>query len=188
MGIEEKLRGAIDVVLEDLVRKGDLPREAVAASAFNVERPKRPSMGSVHQPGPDAGQAGRPPSPRAGGGRWHRPWCARGGDGRGCRRPGFSRAARARSVSGHCGRGAWGRSGIRQGAAASGERVLVEFVSANPTGPCSCRTVAAVSAMRWRAFWRQPGTASPASTTSYGTAAAGPLRSAPHLMRADTRG
>jgi len=92
-----------------------LAAEAVAASAFNVERPSGPSMGSVTNLALTlAKRVGRPPESWRR--RWHRPCAHGGGDGRGCRRSGVSqrcgsRPKRIRPLR----RGAWGRSGIRQG-------------------------------------------------------------------------
>src|SRR5258706_11767394 len=46
MGIEEKLRASIEVVLDDFVRAGTLMPE-VRATLFSVERPKRAEHGDL---------------------------------------------------------------------------------------------------------------------------------------------
>src|SRR6185295_3914382 len=47
MGIEEKLRSSIEVVLGDLVRAGTLAADAVKGASFTVEKPKRPEHGDL---------------------------------------------------------------------------------------------------------------------------------------------
>jgi len=137
MGIEEKLRGAIDVALEDLVRAGDLTREAASAAAFTVERPKRAEHGdlSTNVAMVLAKRAGRPPREIASavGRNLMNSGAVTAADVAG---PGFLNVRFApeayQAVAGEvlAAGAAYGRA-----AAATGERILVEFVSANPTGP-----------------------------------------------------
>src|SRR5215831_17733825 len=47
MGIEERLRSSIEVVLGDFVRAGTLSADAVRAASFTVGRPKRPEHGDL---------------------------------------------------------------------------------------------------------------------------------------------
>jgi arginyl-tRNA synthetase len=137
MGIEEKLRSAIDIALEDLVRAGDLTREVVGEASFTVERPKRAEHGdlSTNVAMVLGKRAGRPPRDLAAG-------LARGLLGAGAvvsadvAGPGFLNVRFApeafQTIAGEvlAAGPAYGRA-----PAATGERVLVEFVSANPTGP-----------------------------------------------------
>jgi arginyl-tRNA synthetase len=137
MGIEEKLRTSIEVVLEDFVRAGSLPKEAVRAASFSVERPKRPEHGDLATNVAMAlGRlAGRPPRELAVsiGERLREAGAVLAADVAG---PGFLNVRFAPTAyqeitaeivaAGE----SYGRA-----ASATGERVLVEFVSANPTGP-----------------------------------------------------
>src|SRR5947199_7285326 len=47
MGIEEKLRSSIEIVLSDLVRAGTLAADAARGATFTVEKPKRPEHGDL---------------------------------------------------------------------------------------------------------------------------------------------
>src|SRR4051794_1452297 len=47
MGVEEKLRRAVQDVLVDLARAGVVPVEVARAASFSVERPKRPEHGDL---------------------------------------------------------------------------------------------------------------------------------------------
>ena len=137
MGLEEKLRSSIEDALRDLVRTGRLAAGAAEGGAFAVERPKRPEHGDLatnvamwlakraNAPARDLasaiaerlrGAAGIATVDVAG--------------------PGFLNVRFAPSAFQEllgemaAAKGAYGR-----GPAATGERILVEFVSANPTGP-----------------------------------------------------
>jgi arginyl-tRNA synthetase len=137
MGIEERLRGAIDLVLEDLVRTGGLTREAVSGAAFTIDRPKRAEYGdlSTNVAMVLGKRAGRPPQDLAAevARRLVQQGAAVTADVAG---PGFLNLRFApdayQSIAGEV--LASGR-GFGRAPAATGERVLVEFVSANPTGP-----------------------------------------------------
>lgn len=136
MSLEDKLRSAVEGALESLVRAGTLPAESRRAS-FNVERPKRPEHGdlatnvamAIAKPAKknpreiataiaaELGRVGTFTTVEIAG-------------------PGFLNVrfqpSAFQSILGEvvaAGRG-YGRA-----PSATGERILVEFVSANPTGP-----------------------------------------------------
>ncbi len=136
MGIEERVRELIQTALAGLVSDGTLP-SAVLGSEFAVDRPKRPEHGDLATNVALAIQkpAQRPPREIAALVQ------ARLAAAPGVRAvelagPGFLNLRLAPEVF-HAilaevlaAGGAYGRA-----PAATGERVLVEFVSANPTGP-----------------------------------------------------
>jgi arginyl-tRNA synthetase len=137
MGIEEKLRSSIEIVLGDLVRAGTVAADAVKGASFTVGRPKRPEHGDLatNVAMTLGARAGRPPRElavsiadklRASG-------AVETAEVAG---PGFLNVRFAPSAFHDIPReilaagASYGRA-----PAATGERVLVEFVSANPTGP-----------------------------------------------------
>jgi arginyl-tRNA synthetase len=137
MGIEEKLRTSIEVVLDDFVRAGTLPPEAVRGASFAVERPKRAEHGDL------ATNVAMTLAKRVG--RQPRELAASIGEklrgagvvdaaevaGPGFLNVRFAPVAFQEIVAEVLADGAsYGRA-----PAAIGERVLIEFVSANPTGP-----------------------------------------------------
>ncbi len=136
MGIEEQVRGAVEAALAALVRDGALPPSAAVAS-FSVERPKRPEHGDLATNAALAIQkaAGKPPREIAS------LLAERLRQAQGIREveiagPGFLnlRLAAApfhRVLEEVLAAG----PGYGRAAAATGERIQLEFVSANPTGP-----------------------------------------------------
>lgn len=136
MGIEEHVRGLLQGTIADLVKSGSLPPEALAAE-FTAERPRRPEHGDVATNAALVLQkiAKRPPRELANvlQARLATLPDVKAVDVAG---PGFLNLrlspAPIRAILAEIlakGR-AYGRA-----PAATGERVLVEFVSANPTGP-----------------------------------------------------
>ncbi len=137
MGIEEKLRACVTAVLEDLARAGMLEAALARGASFTVERPKRPEHGDLatNVAMALAKRAGKNPRDLATviGERLRQTGAVTTAEVAG---PGFLNVRLAPSafqdiagevlVAGE----SYGRapSGI-------GERILVEFVSANPTGP-----------------------------------------------------
>jgi arginyl-tRNA synthetase len=137
MGIEEKLRSAIDQALEELIGAGELTRDAASGVGFTVERPKRPEHGDLatNVALVLAKRAGRPPRDLASAvaRRLLQQGAVVAADVAG---PGFLNVRFApeayQAIAGEvlAVGPAYGR-----GYAGTGERILVEFVSANPTGP-----------------------------------------------------
>jgi arginyl-tRNA synthetase len=137
MGIEEKLRSSIEVVLGDLVRAGTLAADAVKGASFSVEKPKRPEHGDLatNVAMALAKRAGRPPRELAVsiGDKLRASGVVQTAEVAG---PGFLNVRFAPSAYHDIPReilaagASYGRA-----PAGTGERVLVEFVSANPTGP-----------------------------------------------------
>jgi arginyl-tRNA synthetase len=137
MGIEEKLRSSIEVVLGDFVRTGALTAEAVRGASFTIERPKRPEHGDLatNVAMTLAKRAGRAPRDLAVSiaGKLRESGAVEAAEVAG---PGFLNvrfapaAYQAISKEILAAGASYGRA-----PAATGERVLVEFVSANPTGP-----------------------------------------------------
>jgi arginyl-tRNA synthetase len=136
MGVEETVRGLVAGALADLARQGALPVE-VAGAAFSVERPKRPEHGDLATNAALAVQklAKKPPREIAAllADRLRAAPGVREVEIAG---PGFLNI-RLTPAPYHqvlaevlAAKGGYGRA-----AAATGERVLLEFVSANPTGP-----------------------------------------------------
>jgi arginyl-tRNA synthetase len=137
MGLEETLRSSIEDALQELVRTGQLPAEAARGGTFAVERPKRPEHGDLST---NVGLAlaklvGCQPRDLAGA-IADQLRSASGIASVEIAGPGFLNVRLAISAFQNLlgeiaqAKGAYGRA-----AAATGERVLVEFVSANPTGP-----------------------------------------------------
>ena len=168
MGIEEKLRASIEVVLDDFVGAGRWRRRRCAEPRSRSSAPSEPSMA-----------ISRPMS------RWRSPsarddlrvsWRLRSLSGfvvqAWSTRPMWQgrlsqREVRAGGVPGNRCRSARCGPSYGRAPAATGERVLIEFVSANPTGRFSSRTAAArCSAMRSRGCSKPRVIASRASTTS----------------------
>lgn len=136
MGVEEQVRGHIAEALASLVKDGALPSE-VLASSFSVERPKRPEHGDLATNAALAIQkaAGKKPRDIAEmlAGKLRAAADIVSVDIAG---PGFLNLRLAASVY-HRVLGEVLAAGPAYGraAAATGERILLEFVSANPTGP-----------------------------------------------------
>ena len=136
MGVEEQVRGLVAAALADLVREGALPSEVVGAS-FAVERPKRPEHGDLATNAALAVQklAKKPPRDIAGllEKRLRQSPAITAVEIAG---PGFLNL-RLAPASFHRVMGDILGAGIAYGRApaATGERILLEFVSANPTGP-----------------------------------------------------
>jgi arginyl-tRNA synthetase len=137
MGIEEKLRSSIQVVLGDFVRAGTLTADAVKGASFSVERPKRPEHGDLatNVAMALAKRAGRPPRELALSiaDKLRESGAVQAAEVAG---PGFLNVRFAPTAYHDITREilaagpAYGRA-----PAGTGERVLIEFVSANPTGP-----------------------------------------------------
>jgi arginyl-tRNA synthetase len=137
MGIEERLRASVTAVLEDLVREGSLDAVLTQGATFTVERPKRPEHGDLatNVAMALAKRAGKNPRDLAGliGNKLKAAGVVSAADVAG---PGFlnvriAPAAYQEIVGEVLAAGpAYGRT-----ASGMGDRVLVEFVSANPTGP-----------------------------------------------------
>lgn len=137
MGIEERVRGLVERSLSDLVQRGVLPSEATRAS-FSIERPKRAEHGDLATNAALVLQklAKRPPREIAGllaerlkeDAHTIRDVEIAG--------PGFLNL-RLTEAPYHAvlGEVLSAGAGYGRAPAATGERVLVEFVSANPTGP-----------------------------------------------------
>lgn len=136
MGVEEQVREAVAAAIAGLARDGALPAEA-ALAPFSIERPKRPEHGDLATNAALAIQkaAGKPPreiaallAERLRGAEGIREIAIAG--------PGFlnlrlTAAPYHRVLADVLAAGpAYGRA-----AAAVGERIQLEFVSANPTGP-----------------------------------------------------
>lgn len=136
MGVEEQVRDLISAALTELVKEGALPSEVLGAS-YSVERPKRPEHGDLAANTALAVQklAKKPPREIAGllEKRLRQSPSVTGVEIAG---PGFlnlrlAPAAFHRILGEVLAAGpAYGRA-----PAATGERILLEFVSANPTGP-----------------------------------------------------
>ncbi len=137
MGLEDKLRSATENALQRLVRQGALPADAVRAASFTIDRPKRAEHGDLATNVALAlgKRAGKPPRELAeliAEALRAAPIVASvtvAG-------PGFLNVtltpeAFAEVLGEVCAAGA----GYGRAPAGTGERVLVEFVSANPTGP-----------------------------------------------------
>jgi arginyl-tRNA synthetase len=137
MGIEEKLRSSIDVVLGDFVRAGTLTADAAFGASFTIERPKRPEHGDLATNVAMAlsKRAGRPPRELALtiADKLRESGAVESAEVAG---PGFLNVRFAPSAYQDITRDVLA-AGVSygRGPAATGERVLVEFVSANPTGP-----------------------------------------------------
>jgi arginyl-tRNA synthetase len=137
MGIEDKLRASIDVVLDDFVRSGALAPEAVRGAAYAVERPKRPEHGDLatNVAMALAKRAGRPPRELAAsiGEKLRGAGAVDTAEVAG---PGFLNVrfppSAFQAIAGEvlAAGASYGRA-----PSATGERILIEFVSANPTGP-----------------------------------------------------
>ncbi len=137
MGIEERVRSLVERSLSDLVQRGVLPSEATRAS-FSIERPKRAEHGDLATNAALVLQklAKRPPREIAGllaerlkeDAHTIRDVEIAG--------PGFLNL-RLTEAPYHAvlGEVLSAGAGYGRAPAATGERVLVEFVSANPTGP-----------------------------------------------------
>jgi arginyl-tRNA synthetase len=137
MSLAERVRLAITDALDTMAGHGDLPREALGGGTWVIERPKRPEHGDLatNVALAIAKRAGQPPRAIAeklvktlAGGETVASAEVAG--------PGFVNLrlhprAFQREVEDilRAGRG-WGRA-----PAATGERIDIEFVSANPTGP-----------------------------------------------------
>src|SRR5215212_4866741 len=137
MGIEERLRASVTVVLEDLVRDGTLEGALARGASFTVERPKRTEHGDL------ATNVAMTLAKRAN--RNPRDLATSIGDGlrqagvvttADVAGPGFLNVRIAPSAYQDI-VGEVLAAGASYGRAPSGmgDRVLVEFVSANPTGP-----------------------------------------------------
>src|SRR5260221_10229599 len=135
MGIEEKLQRSIEVVLGDFVRAGTLAADAVKGASFTIERPKRPEHGDLATnvamklaKGPKARELALSIGDklRASGAVVTAEVAG----------PGFLNVRVAPAAYQDIPREILA-AGANYGRApaASGERVLLEFVSANPTGP-----------------------------------------------------
>jgi arginyl-tRNA synthetase len=137
MSLAERVRIAITDALDSMADRGELPREAVGGGAWVIERPKRAEHGDLatNVALAIAKRAGKPPRVIA----ELLVKALAGGDvvaGAEVAGPGFVNLrlqprAFQREVEDilRAGRG-WGRA-----AAGTGERIDIEFVSANPTGP-----------------------------------------------------
>ncbi len=136
MGIEEHVRRLIEGALADLARDGALPSAALGAT-FSVDRPKRAELGDVATNAPLALQklAQMPPravaellAERLRGAEGVREVAVAGA--------GFLNVRVTPAVF-HAVLGDVLAAGVAYGRApaATGERILLEFVSANPTGP-----------------------------------------------------
>ena len=136
MGIEEDFRGVVERSLAALVSSGALPGEAVDAP-FTVERPKRAEHGdlAINAPLSLAKLAKRPPRAIAEllAERLRAEPSVTSVEIAGAGFVNVKLAPSAfHSVLAEIARAS---SGYGRGAAATGERILLEFVSANPTGP-----------------------------------------------------
>ena len=137
MGIEEKLGTAVTAALEDLVREGALDAGLARAATFAIERPKRPEHGDLatNVAMTLGKRAGRNPRDLAAaiGDKLRQTGVVSAAEVAG---PGFLNvrivpSAYQAIVEEVLAAGAsYGRA-----PSGMGERVLVEFVSANPTGP-----------------------------------------------------
>jgi arginyl-tRNA synthetase len=137
MGIEEKLRASVTAVLEDLVREGALDGALARSASFTVERPKRPEHGDLatNVAMTLAKRAGKNPRDLATaiGDRLKQSGLVNFSEVAG---PGFLNVrlddSAYQDIAGEvlAAGASYGRA-----PAGMGERVLVEFVSANPTGP-----------------------------------------------------
>ncbi|HMJ51040.1 MAG TPA: arginine--tRNA ligase [Polyangiaceae bacterium] len=137
MGIEERLRASVTEVLEDLVREGSLDAALARGTSFTVERPKRPEHGDLatNVAMTLAKRAGRNPRDLAVaiGDKLRQSGVVSAAEVAG---PGFLNVRITPSAYQDI-VGEVLAAGASYGRAPSGmgERVLVEFVSANPTGP-----------------------------------------------------
>ncbi|AKT40758.1 arginine--tRNA ligase [Chondromyces crocatus] len=136
MGIEEQVKGLVSAALADLATSGELPAD-VTGAAFAVERPKRAEHGDLATNAPLAIQklAGRAPRDLANllAERLRRIPAFRTVDIAG---PGFLNFRLQAAVFHRVLRDVQAQgTGYGRAPAATGERILLEFVSANPTGP-----------------------------------------------------
>jgi arginyl-tRNA synthetase len=136
MGVEEQVRGLVAAALGDLAGGGQLPAE-VAGASFSVERPKRPEHGDLATNVALAVQklAGKPPREIAAlvSERLRASPDIRSVEIAG---PGFLNLRLAPGVYQRVlGEVLAAGAGYGRAPAATGERILLEFVSANPTGP-----------------------------------------------------
>ncbi len=137
MSLPDRVRTAITDALETMAGRGELPREALAGASWTVERPKRAEHGDLatNVALAIAKRAGQPPravaeklvKALAGGSVVTSAEVAGPGFVNLRLHPGAFQAEIADVL--RAGRG-WGRA-----PAATGERIDIEFVSANPTGP-----------------------------------------------------
>ena len=137
MGIEEKLRASIASVLEDLAREGALEAALVRGASFTVERPKRVEHGDLatNVAMALAKRAGRNPRDLATtiGDRLRQSGSVTTAEVAG---PGFLNVhIVASAYQGIAGEVLGAGSSYGRAPSGIGERVLLEFVSANPTGP-----------------------------------------------------
>jgi len=136
MGVEEQVRSVLSAALADLSAAGELPAGA-ATAAFSVERPKRPEHGDLATNAPLVLQkiAGRPPREIAAV-LAERLRAAPELVAVEIAGPGFLNFRLAPAVFHRViAEVLSGGPGYGRAPAATGERVLLEFVSANPTGP-----------------------------------------------------
>jgi arginyl-tRNA synthetase len=136
MGIEEHVRGRIAGALAELVREGALPSDVLSVP-FSVERPKRAELGDLASNAALALQkAAKKPPREIALALAERLRLAAGIEAVELAGPGFLNLRLAPAVF-HEVLGELLRAGAAYGRApsATGERILLEFVSANPTGP-----------------------------------------------------
>lgn len=137
MGIEERLRASVTTVLEDLVREGVLEAALARGASFTVERPKRPEHGDLatNVAMALAKRAGRNPRELATiiGDKLGQAGVVSAAEVAG---PGFLNVRIVSSAyQDIVGEVLAAGAGYGRTPSGIGERVLVEFVSANPTGP-----------------------------------------------------
>lgn len=136
MGVEQEVRAIVGGAIGALVEAGSLP-EAVRGATFAVERPKRAEHGDAATNAALALQklAGKPPREIATllAGKLAEHPSVRGVEIAG---PGFVNLRLASGVFHRVlGEVLAAGAGYGRGAAGTGDRILLEFVSANPTGP-----------------------------------------------------
>ncbi|MET0591584.1 MAG: arginine--tRNA ligase, partial [Polyangiaceae bacterium] len=137
MGIEEKLRAQVTTVLEDLARDGVIEATLARGASFTVDRPKRPEHGDLatNVAMALAKRAGKNPRDLATaiGDKLRQSGAVLAADVAG---PGFLNVRIAPTAYQEIA-GEVQSAGAAYGRAPSGtgERILLEFVSANPTGP-----------------------------------------------------
>ena len=137
MGIEESLKASVTAVLDELVREGALDGALARDASFSVERPKRPEHGDLATNVAMAlgKRAGKNPRDLATviADKLRRTGVVSSAEVAG---PGFLNVRFAPAAyQAILGEVTAAGSSYGRAAAASGERVLIEFVSANPTGP-----------------------------------------------------
>src|ERR1700733_9380969 len=137
MSLAERVRDAITAALDTMVKAGEIPSTAIMGSAYVVERPKRAEHGDLatNVAMALAKKAGKPPRAIA----EALVKALEGSDVIGSAEvagPGFVNL-RLRPAAFHAELADIARAGASWGRApaATGERVNLEFVSANPTGP-----------------------------------------------------